>query len=198
MPPLPQRQFYALVYRFRLLEQGSDLDRMRKRKWAKARIAHKLIQEDRIQALTPNEAGELYRSLPISQGKRSDFLDNPIEELRESLWFLLYEELSYEMRVWEFLDDMGGYRLKGGDRSLAAALFFTREPSLYGLVNTNVEKGLRRLGMAPKYDSNESHAGRFQKVQEAVWQVQGMARFEDFSVTDDFLEALAKGMLDDA
>jgi len=26
----------------------------------------------------------------------------------------------------------------------------------------------------------------------------GMARFEDFSVTDDFLEALAKGMLGDA
>ena len=146
MPPLPQRQFYALVYRFRLLEQGSDLDRMRKRKWAKARIAHKLIQDDRIQALTPNEAGELYRSLPIPQGKRSDFLGNPIEELRESLWFLLYEELSYEMRVWEFLDDMGGYRLKGGDRSLAAALFFTREPSLYGLVNTNVGKGSEATG----------------------------------------------------
>jgi len=146
MPPLPQRQFYALVYRFRLLEQGSDLDRMRKRKWAKARIAHKLIQDDRIQALTPNEAGELYRSLPIPQGKRSDFLGNPIEELRESLWFLLYEELSYEMRVWEFLDDMGGYRLKGGDRSLAAALFFTREPSLYGLVKTNVGKGSEATG----------------------------------------------------
>lgn len=46
--------------------------------------------------------------------------------------------------------------------------------------------------MAPKYDSNESHAGRFQKVQEAVWLV------EDFSVTDDFLAALAKGMLDGA
>ena len=194
---MPQRQFYALVDRFRLLEQGNGLEGMRKRKWAKVRIALELIQEERIQGLTQDEASELYRSLPISQGKRSDFLDNPIEELRESLWFLLYEELSYEMRVWEFLDDMGGYRLKGGDRSLAAALFFTREPLLYGLVNTNVEKGLRRLGMAPRYGRNESHAGRFQKAQEAVWQVQGMAGFEDFSVTDDFLEALAKGMLEE-
>ena len=198
MPPLPQRQFYALVDRFRLLEQGSDLDSMRKRKWGKASIAHELIQEERIQGLMPDEADELYRSLPISQGKRSQFVSNPIDELRESLWFLLYEQLSYEMRVWEFLDDMGGYGIKGGERSLVAALFFTKDPLLYGLVNTNVEKGLRRLGMAPKYDRNESHAGRFQKVQEAIWQVQGMARFEDFSVTDDFLEALAKGMLDEA
>ncbi len=38
MPPLPQRQFYALVNRFRLLEQASDLDRMRKRKWAKGML----------------------------------------------------------------------------------------------------------------------------------------------------------------
>ncbi len=197
MPPLPQRQFYVLVDRFRLLEQGSDLDTVRRRKWAKAGIAHELIQGERIQELTLDEAGELSRSLPISQGKRSDFLSNPIEELQESLWFLLYEELSYEMRVWEFLDDMGSYRVNSGDRSLVAALFFTRDPLLYGLVNTNVDKGLRQLGMSPQYDRNESHAGRFQKIQEAVWQVQGMARFEDFSVTDDFLEALAKGMLDE-
>lgn len=196
MQPIPQRRFYALVQRFRELEQEGHLEPMRRRKWGKAGRASHLTREESLEALTMEEADELYRSLPISQRKRQEFLSNPLQEIRECLGFLLYGEVTYEIRVWEFLDEMGGYRLKGGNEPLVAALLCARDPLLYGLVNATVGRALRKLGMFPQFYQGESHAGRFQKMQETLWQVRSIAGFEDFPVTDDFLEALAKGMLD--
>ena len=174
------------------------MEKPRRRKWAKAGTAWALIQEERLQCLTLEEAKELYRSLPIYQRRRCEFLSNPLAEIRECFWFLVHEEATYEIRVWEFLDEMGGYRLKGVDQSLVAALFCTQDPFMYGLVNTAAARALRKLGMSPGFDRNESQAGRFQKMQETLWQLRAMADFEDFRVTDDFLEALAKGLLDEA
>ena len=198
MPPVSQREPHALVQRFQELERSSDLERLRHRKWAGACTAQALIQDERLQRLTMEEAAGLYRSLPITQRRCREFLGNPLQEIRECLWFLLYEEATYEIRVWEFLDEMGGYRLRGGDQPLVGALLCTQNPLLYGLVNATAGKGLRRLGMFPKLQRNESHAGRFQKTQEALWRLREIAGFQDFRETDDFLEALAKGMLEDA
>jgi len=184
------------VQRFRELERKGQLERMRRRKWGKAERATDLTQEESLQALSMEETDELYRSLPIYQRKRQEFLCNPLHEIRECLWFLLYEEAPYNIRVWEFLDEMGGYRLGGGDQALVAALLCTRDPFLYGLVNTVVDRALRKLGVFPRFDRGESHAVRFQKMQETLWQVRSIAGFEDFRVNDDFLEALAKGLLD--
>ncbi|MEE8442370.1 MAG: hypothetical protein V3S37_01360 [Dehalococcoidia bacterium] len=171
---------------------------MRRRKWGKAETASELTKEESLAALTMEQADELYRSLPVTQRKRGEFLSNPLQEIRECIEFLLYGEVTYEIRVWEFLDEMGGYRLNGGDEPLAAALLCTRDPLLYGLVNTTVSRALRKMGIAPQFYPGESHAGRIQKVQETLWQVLGAANFKDFTVTDDFLEAVAKGMLDTA
>ena len=198
MLPTIQRRLQALVQRFRELERSGCLRELRRRKWAKADVARALSQEDRLQTLGLEEVEELYRSLPISQRRRQPFLSNPLQEIRDCLWFLLYEEVTYEIRVWEFLDDMGGYRLQGGDQRLVGALFCTQEPLMYGLINSSVDKGLRKLGLFPRFDRNESQAGRFQKVQEALWQVRSLAGLADFRVNDDFLEALAKGMMEDA
>ena len=173
------------------------MEGMRRRKWGQAGAAQALIQSERLQNLTMDESEDLYRSLPISQKRRGEFLDNTLQDIRECIWSLLYEEAPYEIRVWEFLDEMGGYRLQGGGQPLVGALFCTQSPAMFGLVNTTVDKGLRKLGMHPRFDPKESQAGRFQKTQESLWRVKGMAEFEDFRVTDDFLEVLAKGMLED-
>ncbi|MBI4339293.1 MAG: hypothetical protein HY680_05005 [Chloroflexi bacterium] len=195
MQPIPQRTFQNYLDRFQELEATGAFLKMHQRKWGKADRAKELIQEDRLNNLSVEEAEELYRCLPVPQTKRKEFLSNPLQEIRECLWFLLYEQLMYEMRVYEFLDEMGGYRLKGGDQALAAALLCTRDPDLYGPINTNTEKGLRALGVFPTFEKNESQAGRFQKVQETLFQLFRTIGFNDLRTTDDFLEALAKGML---
>lgn len=197
MPPIPQRSFNNLVERFLVLQSGSELHAMQLRKWSKADTARALLNENRLNSLSYQEANELYRSLPIHQKKRSGFLENPIEEIQECLWFLLHEELMYEIRVWEFLDQMGGYRLLNADLPLAAALLCAKDPDLFGPINGNVDKALRSLGMYPVFNRNESNAGKFQKYQETLFHITRLAGFGDLRVTDDFLEAKAKGMLEE-
>jgi hypothetical protein len=195
MAQITRSKFLQLISQFHDLKRAGSIDNMQLRKWGKARIAQNLMRSESLKTLTTNEASDLYKSLPIPQKKRQDFLSNALLEIRECLWFLLYEEAPYEIRIWEFLDDMGGYRLIGGDQTLASALFCTHSPDTFGLVNITSSKGLRKLGALPKLQLNESHASHFQKTQESLWQIREMASFKDFPETDDFLESLVKGML---
>lgn len=197
MRPIPQRTLNNLIEQFLLLQSGSELHSMQLRKWSKADTARTLLDENRLNSLSYSEANELYRSLPIHQKKRKGFLENPIEEIQECLWFLLHEALPFEIRVWEFLDEMGGYRLLNADLSLAAALLSTKDPDLFGPINGNVDKALKSLGMYPAFNRNESNAGKFQKYQEILFHITHLAGFGDFRVTDDFLETKAKGMLEE-
>ena len=195
-PKIPQRTIQGFLERFNLLQKTDAIAKMHQRKWGKADRARELVQEETINNLTLEQADELYRCLPVSQRGRPLFLSNPIKDIREGLWFLLWEQLMYEMRVYEFLDQ-GGW-LKGGDLSLVAALLCIKDPDLYGLINTNTEKGLKALGMYPTFEKNESQAGRFQKVQETLFYLFRLSGLRDLRETDDFLEALAKGMLSPA
>lgn len=196
MPPIPQEALGDLVKQFLELYRSGRLERLRQRKWGHSATVVTLIEEERLNALSPEDAELLYRGLPIAQGRRKAFLSNPIQEIRECLWFLLYGEAPYEIRVWELLDDLGGFRLAGTDRQLVSALLCHRDPLLYGLANARVDRALRRLGVFPRFDRKESNAGKFQKVQEALWRIREAARFPDFMATDDFLEALDSGMLE--
>ncbi|MBI2170511.1 MAG: hypothetical protein HYU30_00595 [Chloroflexi bacterium] len=194
-PNIPQRSFLGYVERFGALQKTGATLAMHRRKWGKAARAKELVQEDTLNTLTLEQADELYRCLPVSQRGRPVFLSNPLQEIRECLWFLLYEQIMYEIRVYEFLDEMGGYRLKGGDQSLAAAMLCTKDPDLYGPISSHTAKGLKLLGMYPTFDKNESQAGRFQKVQETLYYLFRLVGLNDLRDTDDFLEALARDML---
>lgn len=195
MGKITQSKFLQLIAQFHDLKRSGRIDNMQRRKWGRTTTAQNLMRSESLKALTHNEARDLYKSLPMPQKKLQAFLSNKILEIRECLWFLLYEEAPYEIRVWEFLDDMGGYRLIGGDQTLASALFCTHSPDTFGLISITSSKGLRKLGALPKLRSNESYASHFQKTQESLWQIREMAHFRDFTETDDFLESLVKGML---
>ncbi|GEM_PF-2290730 len=191
-PQIPQRVLQGYLERFRAIKNGPEIAKLHTRKWGKISRAKELIQEDALNDLTEAQAEELYRCLPISQRGRSVFLANPIKEVREALGFLLWEQLMYEMRVYEFLDQDW---LKGADVSLAAALLCVKDPDLYGIISANTEKGFKHLKMYPKFDPKESQAGRFQKLQETLFLLFRMGEFQDLPEVDDFLEALSKGML---
>ncbi len=196
MHPTLQATFQDLVHRFNELLFSGQLEKLRQRKWGRSAAVLELLEERRVETLSPEDAYRLYRGLPISQGKRKAFLGNPIQDIRDSLWFLLYGEAPYEIRVWELLDDLGGYRLAGADRQLISALLCLKEPWLYGLANARVDRALRRLRLAPSLDRNESNAGKFQKTQESLWRLRTAAGFPDLTVTDDFLDSLEQGMLE--
>ena len=195
MLPSPQQTFKDLVEQFVLIERSGEIDEFRQRKWGHFELVDELSQEQRLLSLSLEEAELIFRGLPIPQSNRSRFLSNSIKDIRESLWFLLYGEAPYEIRAWELLDELGGYRLIGVDRPFVSALLCIKDPLLFGLANARVERALRRLRLLPKFDSKESNAGKLQKIQEALWRVSQAAGFSDFTITDDFLESLDKNIL---
>ena len=196
MHPTLQTTLQDLVHRFNELLLSGQLEKLRQRKWGRSAAVVELLEERRVETLSPEDAYRLYRGLPIPQDKRKAFLGNPIQDIRDSFWFLLYGEAPYEIRVWELLDDLGGYRLAGADRQLISALLCLKEPWLYGLDNARVDRALRRLRLAPSFDRSESNAGKFQKTQESLWRLRTAAGFPDLTVTDDFLDSLEQGILE--
>jgi len=99
------------------------------------------------------------------------------------------------MRVWEFLDVMGGYKLLGTDINFTSGLLSAQNPDLYGIINTNTTKGFKILDLEPDFYKNESKAGIFQKNQEALWELSYISEFNNLFLTHDFLECLAKKLI---
>ncbi|MBI4200131.1 MAG: hypothetical protein HY535_06640 [Chloroflexi bacterium] len=192
--PAPAR-LETLVRSFRELQGSGAMEGLWRLRWGREQEALALLQEERVRTLTLAEAETLHRSLPVSQRRRREFLGNTIEQVREALWFLLYEQAPYEVRVWEVLDEGGGYRLRGADLCVVSALLGVHQPTSFGLADAMSIRALRRLGLLRPFAGNESYAGRFQKVQEALWRLRALAGFQDFQETDIFLGALARGML---
>lgn len=192
---IPNRQLKSYLAKFKDFQSNTNFELMFSKKWIGYPTISKLLEEENIQNLTNKDLVYLYSSLPIGQKNKSKFLSNSITEIQECLWFLLWEELSYEMRVWEFLDDMGGYKLQGTDINFTSGLLSAQNPDLYGLINTSTAKGFKVLGIDPVYNKNESKAGIFQKNQEVLWELSYITEFNNLFITHDFLECLAKKLI---
>ena len=110
---ITNRQFKIYIDKFKEFQSTPNYELMFSKKWKNFPRISELLQEENIEKLTNKDLEEIYSTLPIGQKSKSKFLSNSLADIQECLWFLLWEELSYEMRVWEFLDEMGGYKLLG-------------------------------------------------------------------------------------
>ena len=192
---ITNRQFKIYIDKFKEFQSTPNYELMFSKKWKNFPRISELLQEENIEKLTNKDLEEIYSTLPIGQKNKSKFLSNSLADIQECLWFLLWEELSYEMRVWEFLDEMGGYKLLGTDINFTSGLLSAQNPDLYGIINTNTVKGFKILGLEPDFYKNESKAGIFQKNQEALWELSYISEFINLFLTHDFLECLAKKLI---
>ncbi len=151
---ITNRQFKIYIEKFKEFQSTPNYKLMFSKKWKNFPRISELLQEENIEKLTNNDLEVIYSSLPIGQKNKSKFLSNSLTDIQECLWFLLWEELSYEMRVWEFLDDMGGYKLLGTDINFTSGLLSAQHPDLYGLINTSTSKGFKVLGFTPDFYKN--------------------------------------------
>ena len=84
------------------------LDAYRRRRWQRAREFAGWLDEQALPSLTAEQAWAVYRA---SGGRRSkEFKANPIEEIRDSLDFLLFDTLGLEKRFDESASTEGARR----------------------------------------------------------------------------------------
>ena len=99
-------------------------------------------------------------TVPPEGREASAFASVPIEELRDSLDFLLYDTIKLEGRFDECVNPDGAYKLPGAGKEFVSWLLCLRNPALLGVWNVTAERLLRRVGAFP--ESIESRPDRYQ------------------------------------
>ena len=132
---------------FLAAQRSGELPAAAVRRWKDSGQLAALLSEEALASLTTEEAGALYRA--CGGAKAKDFRGNPVEEIRDSLDFLLYDTIKLEGRFHECVAEEGAYKLSGAGKEFASFALCLREPRLFGVWNAGSERALRRLGMHP-------------------------------------------------
>ena len=137
-----------------------------------------------------DQARSIYRA---AGGARSrQFQTNPIEEIRDSLDFLLYDTITLEGRFQECASEQGGFRLAGAGKEFTSYLLCLRDPSLFAIWSPYVERALRVLDMYPS-TLKKGHLGlRYLDLLDALQAVKRLAGLIDFPAVDEFCYAVTR------
>ena len=140
--------------------------------------------------MSPEQAAGLYRA--SGGGRLREFRTNPIEEVRDSLDFLLYDTIRLEGRFDECADAEGAYKLAGAGKEFVSYLLCMREPSLLGIWNSNAEGMLRALGIFPATLRKGRLGTRYMDLLEALQRVRGQLGLVDYREVDEFAYTVAR------
>lgn len=148
MPPpsntLPD--WSALAQAFGKAADAGELDAFRRRRWG-GDDAAAWLKQDALASLTETQALALYRASGGRQVAR--FRDNPIDEIRDAVDFLLYDTIKLENRFEECAVETGGFGLAGAGHEWPSYLLTLRDPALFAPWSPHTERALRRWGLLP-------------------------------------------------
>ncbi len=150
------------------------------------------LQQGALPDLSLDQAHLLYSASGGRKGK--EFKANTLEEVRDSIDFLLYDPLSLDGRFSECVDPEGAYTLKGSGKSFVSYLLCVRYPQLFGHWSSYSDRSLSMLGMArPKARKMAQGQGTtYVQYLDLLWSVRKAAGMVDFPELDRFLWWLAK------
>ena len=157
-------------------------DAYRKRRWDRAGEFIPWLDEGALPDLSSDHAVRLYRA---SGGRdAAAFAANPIEEVRDSLDFLLYDTIKLEGRFDECASDDGAYKLDGAGKEFVSWVLCLRSPTLFGVWNGNAERMLRLVRAYPESMKRGPMGVRYLDMLEALARVQVQGRLPDFIEVD--------------
>ncbi len=164
-------------------EQSGGLDAYRKRRWAHAAEFAGWLEQDALTALTSEQAIRLYRA---SGGREpASFAAIPIEELRDSLDFLLYDTIKLEGRFDECASSDGAYKLAGAGKEFVSWLLCLRNSALFCVWNGNAERLLRRARVYTSAMKRGPEGIRYLDLLEALGRLGSQAGLPDFIAVDE-------------
>lgn len=160
---------------------GSDVA-YRKRRWGRAAEFADWLEQDTLPSLEPEQARQLYRA---SGGRQvAAFVGAPIEELRDSLDFLLYDTIKLEGRFDECASDDGAYSMPGAGREFVSWVLCLRNPALLAVWNGNAERMLKRIGAFPETMNRGPVGIRYLDLMDALAAVRARVGLRDFIEVD--------------
>lgn len=173
----------------RALAQG-ELEGYRKRRWRQSDQFASWLTEVDLLSLSTEQALALYRA---SGGRRSqDFKANPIEEVRDSLDFLLHDNIKLEGRFDECASTEGAYNLAGTGKEFFSYVLYLRNPGLFAVWSTHGERILRRMKLDSEGLRRRNLGIAYMDLLEGMQAVRQAVGLADFRAVDEFAYAVAR------
>ena len=133
----------ALSEAFAQAQAQPKQEAYRLRKWGRSVEFATWLDEGALPSLTMKQTLSLHSA--SGGARRREFNTNTIEEVRESLDFLLYDTVKLEGRFQECAADGGAYKLAGAGKEFISYLLCIMNPALFAVWNSNAERALRKL-----------------------------------------------------
>ncbi|SVA33000.1 uncharacterized protein METZ01_LOCUS85854 [marine metagenome] len=160
------------------------------KKWSRSTEFHQWLQEDALPGLDMDQALALYRG---SGGRDiSGFKKNTIEDIRDGLDFLLYDNIKLEGRFEECATPGGAYRMAGTGKELPSYLLCLSNPGLFAVWNSNAEELLKQAGLLPNSIKRGPIGIRYLDMLEALNQVRARSGRRDFREIDELAYQAAR------
>jgi len=138
-----------------------------------------------------DQALDLYRA---SGGRNTaKFKNNPIEDIRDGLDFLLYDNIKLEGRFDECAAPDGAYRMEGTGREFPSFLLCLSNPGLFGVWNSNSERLLKQTGLLPPAIKRGPIGIRYLDILGALNQIRARSGRQDFREIDELAYQAARG-----
>ena len=168
---------------FTLADDDRRLQAYRRKKWQRSAEFCGWLQQDALAALNMVQAVDLYRA---SGGRdTARFETNPIEEIRDGVDFLLYDNIKLEGRFDECAAPDGAYRMAGAGKEFPSYLLCLSNPGLFAVWNANAERLLRRADLLPGSMKRGPIGIRYLDMLEALNQVRARSGRRDFREIDE-------------
>jgi hypothetical protein len=128
-----------------------------------------------------------YRWYPVNRDK----LVKDVTLLRNTLKFLLDENIDIGKKLHETLGNGGLHAIEGMGRNLVTSIFEDLDPEKYCTWNTKTQAGLVQLGRWPVFGKGDDWGGKYRKVVQALSQIRQLRQGLDFIDVDHFMHIVA-------
>ncbi len=162
----------------------------RRKKWSRSAEFHQWLQEDALPGLEMEQALDLYRA---SGGRdAAGFKSNTIEDIRDGLDFLLYDNIKLEGRFDECAAPDGAYRMAGTGKEFPSYLLCLSNPGLFAVWNANSEVLLKQAGLVSAGIKRGPVGIRYLDLLEGLNQVRAQSGRHDFREIDELAYQAAR------
>ncbi|MEC9309590.1 MAG: hypothetical protein VX966_08820 [Chloroflexota bacterium] len=160
------------------------LDNYIKRTFGKSSEFSESLDETQLQSLTTDLSLSIYRA---SGGRKvREFKKNSIEDIGDTIDFLLYDNIKLEGRFYECVSDFGSYKLLGAGKEFISYLLHIRDPLLFGMWNGSAEKSLKLLGWDTVNLKKGPWGIRYIDLLDMSYRIQSRFRLPDLRSVDQF------------
>ncbi len=175
---------------FVLAEDDQRQTAYRRKKWLRSGEFRDWLQEGALPGLTMDQALDLYRA---SGGRNiKEFKGNTIEDIRDGLDFLLYDNIKLEGRFDECAALEGAYKMAGAGKEFPSYLLCLSNPGLFAVWNANAEGLLKQAGLLPTSIKRGPMGIRYLDLLEALNRIRARSGRHDFREIDELAYQAAR------